>query len=495
MKETAKRTALCLIVICSLLAPAYSSDLADDLKARRARLMEKLGPDSILIVWSAQTKNYSNDVDYEFRQDSNLFYLTGIEQPDTILVLMPGNQEKREMLFITPKDPVREHWNGKLLDKADATSESGIATVHLTTEFDNFIGSVLSRRPFGPSPAQQEYDTFFKALDANRGRVYMMLGPRPNPGAPLTPSLEFASKIRDRYFGFNVGDATPLVNNLRQVKTNVEMATMRRSAEVSSEAHRAGMSAARPGSFEYEVEAAIEYVYKRHGAADWGYPSIVGSGPNATILHYEESSRQMKDGDLLLVDASGNYKGYTVDITRTYPINGKFSGAQRDIYELVFKAQDEAMRMTRAGITLNDVHQKTVDVIKEGLLKLGLITDAKGDQYRTWYTHGACHWIGLDVHDVGERNRPLEPGMTFVIEPGIYIQASALDNLPKTPENLAFIEKVRPAFEKYKNIGVRIEDSFMLTANGLERLSTSVPRTVDEIETFMKNRPAGFGLR
>lgn len=495
MKKIAGNAVLCLAAVCALLAPAFSSDLADDLRARRARLMEKLGPDSILIVWSAEEKNYSNDVNYEFRQDSNLLYLTGIDQPDTILVLMPGNQEKREMLFVKPRDPVREHWSGKLLDKTEATAESGIATVHLTTEFDSFVGSVLSRRPFGPAPALQEYDNFFKALDANRGRVYMMLGPRPNPAAPLTPALEFASKIRDRYFGFTVTDATPIVHGLRQIKTSVEMTTMRRSAEISSEAHRAGMSAARPGSFEYEVEAAIEYTYKKHGASDWAYPSIVGSGPNATILHYEKSNRQMKDGDLLLVDASGNYKGYTVDITRTYPINGKFTAAQREIYELVLKAQDEAMRMTRAGITLNDVHLKTVDVIKEGLLKLGLITDAKGDQYRTWYTHGAVHWIGLDVHDVGERNRPLEPGMAFVIEPGIYFQEYALDQLPKTPENLAFIEKVRPAFEKYKNIGIRIEDSFLLTSSGLERLSATVPRTVEEVETFMKKRPAGFGLR
>jgi Xaa-Pro aminopeptidase len=475
-----------------LLQPAISSELSDDLKARRARLMERLGPDSILILFSAEEKNYSGDVDYEFRQDSNMFYLSGINQPESILILAPGNEGQREILFIKPRNASREHWEGKLLDKEEASAESGIATVYLTTEFDSFVDAILSRKPFGATPVL-EFDTFFKALEANRGRVQLTVG-RQTPNPPQTPSQKFAARVRDKYTGFTITDATTAINTLRQVKTPVEMETMRRSAAISSDAHRAGMFAARPGAYEYEVEAAIEYTFKKLGGGDWGYPSIVGSGPNATILHYNASSRRMEDGDLLLVDASGNYKGYTVDITRTYPINGRFTPAQRDIYSLVLKAQEEAMKVTRAGVTLNSIHQKTVEVIKEGLKDLGLITDTSGDQYRVWYTHNACHWIGLDVHDVSVP-RPLEPGMTFVIEPGIYIQANALDQLSKTPENLAFIEKVRPAFEKYKNIGIRVEDSFLLTANGLERLSTTVPRTVNEIEVFLRNKPAGFGLR
>jgi Xaa-Pro aminopeptidase len=262
---------------------------------------------------------------------------------------------------------------------------------------------------------------------------------------------------------------------------------MEESARISSEAHMAGMRAAKPGAWEYEVEAAIEYVYKKNGAFDWGYPSIVGSGPNATILHYNASSRQMKDGDLLLVDAAANYRYITVDITRTYPVNGRFTAAQRDLYNLVFQAQEDAQAVAKPGVIIRDVHQKTVDVIKQGLLKLGLITDTSGDQYRIWYTHGSNHWIGMDVHDVGDYMRPLEPGMTFVIEPGIYVRESALDNLPKTAENAAFIEKVRPAVQKYKDIGVRLEDSFVLTAAGLRNLSARVPRTVEDIEAFMRS--------
>jgi Xaa-Pro aminopeptidase len=176
----------------------------------------------------------------------------------------------------------------------------------------------------------------------------------------------------------------------------------------------------------------------------------------------------------------------TVDITRTYPVNGKFTSPQRDIYSLVLQAQEEGMKVAKAGNRLTDVHQKTVDVIKAGLLKLGLITDVTGDQYRIWYTHNATHWIGMDVHDVGDRRRVLEPGMTFVIEPGIYIRESALEALPKTAANEAFIAKVRPAVQKYKDVGIRIEDSFLLTESGLTRLSAKVPRTVDEVESFMK---------
>jgi Xaa-Pro aminopeptidase len=249
------------------------------------------------------------------------------------------------------------------------------------------------------------------------------------------------------------------------------------------------MNTAQPGVFEYEVEAAIEAVYLKNGAMGWGYPSIVGSGPNATTLHYSESSRKMEEGDLLLVDAAASYQHLTGDITRTYPTRGKFNSAQRDLYELVLAAQEAAMKVAKVGKTPDDIEEASEAVIKDGLLKRGLITDASGEQFRTWYTHGICHFIGLDVHDVGNYNRPLEAGMAFVIEPGLYIREQALTTA-KTPENAAFVQKVGAAVGKYANVGIRIEDSFLLTDTGLEQLSATVPRTVPEIEAFMKNRPA-----
>jgi Xaa-Pro aminopeptidase len=227
-------------------------------------------------------------------------------------------------------------------------------------------------------------------------------------------------------------------------------------------------------------------VYLARGAMSPGYPTIVGSGPNATLLHYNASSRRKEDGDLLLVDAAASYQGLTGDITRTYPVNGRFTPAQRDIYELVLAAQEAGMKAARAGNRTVDIEKAAAEAIKPGLLKLGLITDATGDQFRTWYTHGICHWIGMDVHDVGDYKRPLAPGMAFTIEPGIYVRPAALENLPDTPENRTFKEKAAPAVERYKHIGVRIEDSFLLTTDGLVMLSKKVPRTIEDIEAVLK---------
>ena len=196
----------------------------------------------------------------------------------------------------------------------------------------------------------------------------------------------------------------------------------------------------------------------------------------------------MQAGDLLLVDAAANYQYLSGDITRTYPVNGRFTAVQKEIYSIVLAAQDQGMKVAHAGSSLQDIHRKTVEVIKAGLLALGLITDTTGEQYRMWYTHGASHYIGIDVHDVGDRNRPLEPGMAFVIEPGIYIRQSVLDALPRTAENNSLIGKLQPAVRKYADIGVRVEDSFLLENGGLRRLSAAVPRTIEEIETFMRKK-------
>ncbi len=462
--------------------PAIGGELQVDLKARRVQVMERLGRDCVFLLWSAPTQVYSRDVNYEYRQDSNFYYLTGIDQEESILMLLPGNTKRKEILFIKPRNPIREHWQGKLLSKEEATARSAIETVQLTTEFEPVVESLLSGRSFS-----SDSDAFSDALKAGRARLALVVDPRPGLSKPLTPTLEFANKAKERFFGLSLQEASDILRDLRQVKSPLERRTLERSVDISCEAHLAGMRVARPGAYEYQVKAAIEQVYKARGGLGWGYPSITGSGPNATILHYARSDRKLEAGDLLLVDAAGSYDYLTGDITRTYPVSGTFSEAQKEIYRIVLAAQEEAMKVAKAGAKIADVHAKTVEVIKQGLLKLGLITDPSGDQYRTWYTHGSVHYIGMDVHDLGDRNRPLEPGMAFVIEPGIYIQENALENLPNNPKNAEFIARVRPAFEKYKNIGVRIEDSFLLTESGLKHLSAKVPRTMEEIERFMKS--------
>ena len=485
MSRQFKRIPVVVLCLLALARIAAAGPLQDDLKARRARAMEKLGPESVAIFWSAPVRVYSNDVEYEYRQDSNLLYLTGVDQEETILVLMPGNKTRREILFVREADPRREHWNGHSLTPKEAAEQSGIETVLTANQFEGFVAGVLGGQGGPGLGGPDEARTFFDALGQGKAQLALLLEPQRNLSDAPGASRQFATRMRERFFGFQVKDATPVLTELRQIKTAYEQQVLRRSAEISGEAHKAGMRAAAPGKYEYEVEAAIEEVYLRNGAMSWGYPSIVGSGPNATILHYNRSSRQMQNGDVLLVDAAGNYQGLTVDITRTYPINGRFSPAQRDLYEIVFAAQEAGIKAAKIGARTQDIQNACDEVLRAGLVKLGLVTESSGTQFKIWATHGVSHWIGHDVHDVGVRGKPLAAGMAFVIEPGIYIREAALEALPKTAENAAFVEKVRAAVQKYKDIGVRIEDSFLLTESGLENLSKGVPRALDEVERFL----------
>jgi Xaa-Pro aminopeptidase len=484
--ERSRRAISALIVVLATVSAARASEFSDDLAARRARVMDRLGPEAMLILWSAPTARYSNDVDYKYRQDSNLYYLTGVTQPETMLILMPGNETRREILFVKDRNPAQEHWTGPLLSADEAKARTAIDTILPSTQFEPFVTAMLNGRGSGAVTAKQAA-RFFDALSAGKARVGLVLDPTRGVNDPLTPPLEFARQIRDRFVGFAMTDVTKIFAELRLVKTPYERKVLTKSFEISDDAHLAGIRAARPGAYEYEVKAAIEAVHYGRGAVP-GYPSIVGSGPNATILHYPDGGRQMQAGDLLLVDAACSLEYLTGDITRTYPISGAFSPAQKDIYALVLQAQQAGIQAARPGVSLMDIHRRTVEVIKAGLLKLGLLTDVSGEQYRVWFTHGTSHYIGIDVHDVGDVNRPLEPGMAFTIEPGIYIRQIALDSLPRTPENLAFIEKVQPAVRKYADIGVRIEDSFLLEESGLRNLSVALPKTIDDIEALMRRR-------
>jgi Xaa-Pro aminopeptidase len=374
------------------------------------------------------------------------------------------------------------------LSREDAAELTGIGTVLSASQFEPFVSAMLGRRVAGEVDAK-EASQFFDALAAGRARLALVL----DPGGvhdPLNRPQEFARGARERFVGFEVVDATPMLTDLRLLKTPVERALLVRSLEISSDAQLAGMRAARPGAFEYEVEAAIEAVHRSRGAASWSYPSIVGSGPNATVLHYTASTRQMQAGDLLLVDAACSYQYMAGDITRTYPVSGGFSPTQRDLYAIVLEAQEAGIRAARPGSSLRDVHLATVGVIKAGLLRLGLITDASGDQYRMWFTHGATHYIGLDVHDVGALTRPLQPGMAFVVEPGLYIRQGALDALPPTSANRALIDRIQPAVTRYLDLGVRIEDAFLLEDSGLRHLTSTVPRTIEDLERFLSQSQA-----
>ena len=485
MKRVARAVVFALVP-----SAALAGELQDDLKARRARVMEAIGPESVLVHWSAPTRVFSRDVDYEYRQDSDMLYLTGIGQDGSALVLMPGNKTKKSILFVSDADPRREHYEGHLLTKDEAQQASGVDEVRFASGLDSFLSGLMNGYPPGERLTEYagEYDAFFDALKAGKARLAVVFGRRPGPKEDLPAAYDYAERMRQRVPGLTLTDATSIVWGLRQVKTPYERGALQRSTDVSADAHRAAMRATKPDRYEYEVEAELEKVYLQRGAPGWGYPSIVGSGPNATILHYDRSRRQMKAGELLLIDAAAFYEGMTADITRAWPVSGKYSKEQAELWRLVLAAQEAGMKAAVAGNHTTDVEKAAEEVVRQGLLKLGLVTDAASKQHRTWYTHGICHWIGLDVHDVGDYRRALEPGMSFVIEPGLYIREAALDALEDTAENRAFKEKVRPVVQRYKDIGVRVEDSFLLTETGLVRLSARVPRSLEEIEAFMAGR-------
>lgn len=468
-------------------APADRASLRQDLMKRRAEIAKTIGEKSILIVFSAPIRPKTGDVDYEYRQQNNLYYLTGIKQADTTLVIMPGNKERKEFLFVSDRDPSRETWTGKILSKEEVTEISGIKNVYSASRFNEFIDTVLGGQPFdvyryAPS---REYDKFLQVLEDGEALVYLVLENQPGLDGDLSPEFEFANQVKERFIGITIRDAWPTLTRMRQVKSEYELRMLREAVDITGNALLAAYKTIKPGVWEYEIEAIIEQEYKRRNA-DVGFPSIVASGPNATTLHYEESQRQIQNGDLVLMDIGAEYNYYTADITRTIPVNGKFSAEQSAIYQIVLDACEASMKVIKPGVELPEVHLAGTKVIKDGLKRLGLITDTSGDQYKIWFMHGVSHWLGMDVHDTGERWRPFEPGMVFTVEPGIYIRSDALDHLPSTPENEAFKNAVRSAFERYKNIGVRIEDDVLVTRNGYEVLSNKVPRTIREIEDTMK---------
>jgi len=428
--------ALSLLSLASVAVPARGDALSDDLRARRARLIEALGPDTLFLQHSAPPQVYSRDVDHRYRQDSDLLYLTGIDQEGTSLVLMPGNKASKAILFVADPNPRREHWNGHLLTKDEAKARSGVDEVRLASELDAFLAGVFNRQPpfVRWTEYDGEYETFFDAVAAGRARIALVFGRRPGPAEELTAALQEAERLRQRMPNTTLVDATPIVWGLRQVKTAIERRALQRCADVSGDAHRAAMRATRPGLYEYQVQGALEQVYLDQGATSAGYPSIVGSGPNATILHYDRSTRQMKDGELLLIDAAAFVDGATADITRTWPVNGRFTPAQAELYRVVLAAQEAGMKAAVPGARTVDVERAVEESVKGGLQRLGLVADPASKQHRTWYTHGICHWIGLDVHDVGDYRRPLAPGMAFTIEPGVYVRVAALADLEDTPD-------------------------------------------------------------
>ncbi len=378
----------------------------------------------------------------------------------------------------------------------EAARLSGIKEIWEAREFGPFMSAVAKHEAYRPNPENillssadaaggaGGFDSLFGAAAKNDAGLYLLSFPSEDESKEYRQEQRFAAAWLKEPGGFTIHSASPIFGQMRLRKSPMELELMQHAIDISIEAHERAQAFSSQAKWEYEVDAQVAYTFKLRNADNWGYPDIVGCGPNATTLHYEESQGPVQSGQLMLMDVGAEYDHYSADVTRTFPVSGKFSKEQAEIYQIVYDAQEAAARASKPGASLQAAHQASLDVIKDGLLKLGLITDRNSEQYRIWFMHGNGHWLGMNVHDVGGGAR-FEPGMTFTNEPGIYVRIDALDNLPKNAEYEKFIAAIRPAFEKYKGIGVRIEDDLVITPDGVKWMTAALPRSIADIEAFI----------
>ena len=453
-------------IIITPSAPVFTdAERQSELARRRSAVAAKMDEGSVMVLFSAEPKLYSNDVDYVFRQENNLYYLTNLKQAGATLVISKNGGKVTETVYLPKRVPSQETWNGHMYGVEEAAKISGVKNIVDSATKKAFLDGLTAKS------------------DAAIKNVYLLL-PDSEMDSDGMREFRVENEFSKQLSGLRVVNAQPIFADLRQIKSSYEIKMLQHAIDISTEAHMRSMAMAGKASMEYEVQAEVEYTFRRRNADFWGYPSIVGCGPNATTLHYEESQGPVTKGALLLMDVGAEYDHYSADVTRTFPVNGKFTKEQAEIYQIVYDAQEAAAKAAKPGATMSQLSAAADEVLKDGLLRLGLITDKHSQQFRIWYMHGLGHWLGMNVHDVGTTST-LAPGMTYTNEPGIYIRADALDYLPDTPANKAFIEKVRPAFEKYKNIGIRIEDDMLITPTGVEWMTGKLPRKMSDIEEFI----------
>jgi Xaa-Pro aminopeptidase len=427
------------------------------IRSQLGEFMRRMQRNSVAIIPAAREATRSNDTHYRFRQDSDFFYLTGFEEPDAIAVVKPGATHEY-VLFVRPRDPEREIWDGRRAGVEGAKGKFGASEAFPVDEFDSKLTEILDGAEV----------------------MYYRLGVNPGLDDKIIREIARMRSLNRKpiHPPQTIIDPATIIHELRVIKSPEELEIMQKAADIAAEAHCEAMKAVRAGMREYEIEALIEQVFRRHGSAGPAYTSIVGAGANATVLHYINNDGELRDGELLLLDAGAEYKGYASDITRTFPINGRYSAAQREIYDLVLKAQMSCVEMVRPGVTHDQLKQHSIEVLTEGMVELGLLKGSpeqliKDKKYEKFYMHGLGHMLGIDVHDVGRyyygnESRALEPGVVMTVEPGVYIAADAKE-VP----------------EKYLGIGVRIEDDVLCTNNGPRVLTTKVPKHAEEIEALM----------
>ncbi len=432
----------------------YDNDLVGSTvyKERRTRVLKSMSAKNIAIIFSADVRNRQNDVDYEFRQSSDMLYLAGVPSPDATLLLVPrgvviGKKTFREILFIKERNPLKEQWLGVQMGPLEAMEHLKIDTALPSSMMSNILDSLL------PST-----DTVHLSTIPTRALTVPLVSKNLYADADIKKWMKHRNE--------NVVVKTPMsvLASMREVKDTAELRLMRKAIEISIQGHYVTMRGARPGMKEYELEALMEYAFKRLGAEDVGYPSIVGSSYNACILHYTSNRRTTQRNDLVLADCGAEYHGYTADITRTFPLNGTFSPEQKLIYNVVLEAQDSGIAASKAGEPFRAPHAAAKSVITRRLMELGIIDSAS--HVGKYFMHGTSHYLGLDVHDPGTSG-PLQVNSVITVEPGVYIPEGA------------------PCDRKWWNIGVRIEDDILITTEGPENMSRSLPRTAEGIEAIV----------
>lgn len=419
---------------------------------RRQRLVELMGERALAIVRAAPVRTRSRDTDFPFRQNSDFYYLTGFTEPDSICVIAPDCCT----LFLRPRSKERETWGGRRLGSEDAPQHLGVDAAY---PIDEFAGKLPE---------------FAATVD----RVFIGLEPLYDDLIGKILRWGRAARNREGLGAHAIEDLGRLVHEMRVIKDEVELACMERAAEISVAAMKEAMQICRPGLLEAELQAQIEYQFRRRGASGPAYESIVASGPNAATLHYVENNRRIGQGDLVLIDAGAEVGCYAADLSRTFPADGCFSGAQRDVYQVVLEAQSAAIEQCRAGNRLQEVHRAALRRLAIGMIELGLLEGdldrvIESGDYKRFYMHGTSHWLGLDVHDVGQykpgaESRRLEPGMAITVEPGLYVRPEQ-DDIPK----------------ELRGLGIRIEDDVIITADQPRILTANAPKTPEAIEKIV----------
>lgn len=431
------------------------------MRSQLKRFIGQLAENSVAIIPAAHEKTRSYDTEYKFRQDSDFWYLTGFPEPDAIAVIDPANNKAPFTLYVRPRDPEMETWFGRRAGVDGAVRKYGANRAFSIERFATDLPKILNGR-----------DILYYRFAVDGPLDHLILG---------YLKEQRVRRLKTPYPPHTIIDPTPIIGEMRLIKSAEEIELMQRAAEIAAEAHILAMKKIRPGMNEYQVEALLEAHMRDRGASGVAYNSIVGSGANATILHYVENNAVLRDGDLILIDAGAEYELYASDITRTFPVNGRFTSAQREIYDLVLDVQLKCIDYTKPGNTIKGRQEYSIELLTEGMVKLGLLKGKTSDlikkkAYMKYYMHGVGHYLGLDVHDAGryfedqqaKTSRRFVPGMVLTVEPGIYVPAD---------------DKSAPA--KYRGIGVRIEDDVVVTENGNRILTSKVPKDPEEIESLM----------